>query len=62
MTSAVFVPQITDEGINIKDYITNLLTSIDEAITNCRFELTTDDGKHIKFGSPNKISFNVKRK
>ncbi len=51
-----------DNGMEIKDFVSNFLKNIKQSIDNVEFELTSDDGQKLNHKSINKVSFKVKRK
>ena len=58
----VFKNKKKDNGVSVKEYVSNILKNIEEGVSDAKFELTTDNGKTLHHKAINKIKFNVKRK
>ncbi len=51
-----------DNGVSVKDFVSDTLKNIEKGINEAQFELTTDDGKTLHHKAINKVKFKVGRK
>jgi len=46
----------------VKDFIKNVLTSIESAVDEVNFDIGTDDGNTVNMDSSNRVKFTLVRK